>query len=279
MRYKHYSSRKLVVLASQYSRLEFKIDSRDVVLNGVQVSLGHAVGMWKGNPILADTDFRLTLDPVLRYQSLPMSTVKRIVIDPGHGGKDPGTHGRVLKNEEKDLVLLLAKRLRTELLRRGYEVYLTRDGDQALTLDERPATAGRLRADLFISLHANYVATTTVRGVESFRLCPKGAMSTYGNSVNGKSRTGNACDRRNMRLAYEIQKAMMAGTGAPDRGVKQASFAVLRDAPCPAALIEVGYMSHSAEERLLASSGYQAKIAASIANGVDQYRRAVGHQP
>jgi N-acetylmuramoyl-L-alanine amidase len=279
MRYSHHTSNKHVYLVSRYSRLVFKIDSRNTTLNGVEVSLGLPVRTWKGNPILSNADFQLLLDPILRYRSLPKSGVKRIVLDPGHGGKDPGTHGRALKQNEKDVVLALAKLLRSELTAKGYQVYLTRSTDKAVSLSDRPALAGRLQADLFISLHANYVETYSVSGVESFRLCPKGTTSTYGNNTNSKTRTGNSCDRRNTRLAYEIQKALTKATGAEDRGVKQASFAVLRDAPCPAALVEVGYMSNSREEKLLASTAYRTKLARGIAQGIAAYHRAIAHQP
>jgi N-acetylmuramoyl-L-alanine amidase len=243
------------------------------------VSLGLPVRKWKGNPILSNADFQLLLDPILRYRCLPRSGIKRIVIDPGHGGKDPGTHGKTLKKKEKDIVLALAKQLRSELVKLGYEVHLTRATDKAVSLSGRPAVAKRLQADLFISLHANYVETTSVAGIETFRLCPKGTTSTYGNNTNGKTRTGNACDRRNTRLAYEIQKALVDAANATDRGVKQAAFAVLRDAPCPAVLVEVGYMSNGREEKLLANATYRAKLAQGIAKGVAAYHRAAAHQP
>jgi N-acetylmuramoyl-L-alanine amidase len=279
MRYSHHTASKQVYLVSRYSRLLFKIDSRDSTLNNVSVALGLPVRTWKGNPILSDADFRLLLDPILRYRSLPQSTVKRIIIDPGHGGKDPGTHGKILKKKEKDIVLALAKQLYSELKQRGYEVHFTRATDKAVSLSGRPAVAERLQADLFVSLHANYVETSSVAGVECFRLCPKGTTSTYGNNTNGKTRTGNACDRRNTRLAYEIQKALVETSKATDRGVKQASFAVLRDACCPAVLVEVGYMSNAREEKLLASPAYRAKLARGIAEGIASYHRAVAHQP
>jgi N-acetylmuramoyl-L-alanine amidase len=251
MRYSHRTSSKQVYLVSRYSRLLFNIDSRDSTLNGVSVSLGLPVRKWKGNPILSNADFQLLLDPILRYRCLPRSGIKRIVIDPGHGGKDPGTHGKTLKKKEKDIVLALAKQLRSELVKLGYEVHLTRATDKAVSLSGRPAVAKRLQADLF----------------------------TYGNNTNGKTRTGNACDRRNTRLAYEIQKALVDAANATDRGVKQAAFAVLRDAPCPAVLVEVGYMSNGREEKLLANATYRAKLAQGIAKGVAAYHRAAAHQP
>jgi N-acetylmuramoyl-L-alanine amidase len=176
-------------------------------------------------------------------------------------------------------MLALAKQVQAELVRRGYEVAFTRNGDQTVDLSRRPALAEQWRADVFVSLHANYVGTSSVRGVETFRLTPKDTLSSYGENTNSITRPGNACDRRNARLAYEVQKALTGGTGAPDRGVRQANFQVLREASCPAILIETGFMSNSQEERLLGSAAYRAKIAGGIADGIDRYRQAVAHQP
>jgi len=279
MRFTHAPPSKAVSLQSRFSRLNFTLESRDSTLNGVAVHLGLPVRSWRGGAIISDTDFHLTLDPILRYQCLPRGQVRRVMLDPGHGGKDPGTRGNVLKQEEKTVMLALAKQLQAELVRRGYEVALTRDSDQTLDLSRRPALAAQWGADVFVSLHANYVGTASVRGVETFRLTPRGTLSSYGNNTNSATRPGNACDRRNARLAYEVQKALVGATGAPDRGVRQANFQVLREATCPAILVETGFMSNAQEERLLGSAAYRSKIANGIADGIDRYRQAVAHQP
>ena len=279
MRYSHRTSAKHVYLVSRYSRLVFNVDKRTTTLNGTAVHLGHPIRTWKGNPVISDADFRLLLDPILRQSSLPRSTVRSIVIDPGHGGKDPGTTGSKLKKREKDVVLQVARKLQAELTRKGYEVHLTRTGDTALTLAQRPAVAAKKRADVLVSLHANFVGTPSVRGVETFRLCPKGTPSSYGNRTNGSTRQGNACDRRNSRLAYEVQKSLLQAAEATDRGVKQAGFCVLRDTSCPAVLVELGFMSNAKDERLLNSASYQAKLAVGIAAGIERYRQAVAHRP
>ena len=279
MRFSRRAKSGRVHLTSRYSRLDFELDKRSTTLNGVAVDLGHAVREWKGKPAISDTDFRSVLDPILRYASLPRSTVSRVVIDPGHGGKDPGTTGSKLKKQEKEIVLQVARRLQAVLAAKGYAVSLTRTDDTELSLARRPAIAAARRADVFVSIHANFVAAPSVRGVESFRLCPQGTASTYGGTTNAVARTGNGNDCRNTRLAYEVQKGMVQATGAADRGVRQASFSVLREAACPAALVEIGFMSNPAEERLLGSAAYQAKIAAGIADGIDRYKQAVEHRP
>ncbi len=279
MRFSHTPPGKGVILQSRYSRLDFALESRESTLNSVGVHLGLPVRSWRGGAVISDIDFQLTLDPILRNQCLTQGSVRRVMIDPGHGGKDPGTRGDQLKQEEKAVMLALAKQLQAELVRRGYEVALTRNSDQTLDLSRRPALAAQWRADVFVSLHANYAGTASVRGIETFRLTPKGGLSSYGNNPNSVTRPGNACDRRNTRLAYEVQKALVAATGAPDRGVRQANFQVLREATCPAILVETGFMSNSQDERALGSAAYRTKIAGGIADGIDRYRQALANQP
>lgn len=279
MRFSHVPPSKSAYLTSRFSRLVFTLESRTSTLNGVAVYLGLPVRSWRGSPVISDTDFQLLLDPILRYQALPRGAVRRVMIDPGHGGKDPGTRGDALGQEEKTVVLALARQLQAELARRGYEVALTRSTDQTLPLAQRAALANRWGADVFISLHANYVGNSSVRGIEIFRLSPQGTMSTYGNTVNSVSRPGNACDRRNSRLAFEVQRALVQATDANCRGVRQANFQVLREVTSPAILVEAGFMSNRQEERLLGTAGYRARLARGIADGIDRYRQAVAHQP
>jgi N-acetylmuramoyl-L-alanine amidase len=279
MRFSHAPSSKGVTLQSRYSRLDFALESRESTLNSISVHLGLPVRAWRGGAVISDTDFQLTLDPILRRQCLTQGRVRRVMLDPGHGGKDPGTRGDKLRQEEKTVMLALAKQLQAELVRRGYEVALTRTADQTLDLVRRPALAAQWHADVFVSLHANYAGTASVRGIETFRLTPRGSVSSYGNSPNSVTRPGNACDRRNTRLAYEVQKALIGATGAPDRGVRQANFQVLREATCPAVLVEAGFMSNSQDERALGSAAYRTKIVGGIADGIDRYRQALAPQP
>ena len=264
---------KSVTLTSRYSTLEFKLPKREVSLNGVTVNLCHAVAEVKGLVLISEMDFRKVLDPVLRKWSLPRRRVNRIVLDPGHGGRDPGCRGKNVI--EKDLTLTVSKLVAAILRQHGFEVMLTRDTDRGRDLEERTALARKYRADVFISIHANAVGSSAVSGLETFVLAPEGAPSTYSNRINEKARPGNVFDKENMRLGYEIQRNGMRRTAADDRGVKHANFVVLRDSPCPAALVEIGFLTNRSEEFRLSTRAYQAKVALGIAEGVLAFRNAV----
>lgn len=262
-----------VKLTSRYSDLRFTIDRRDATLNGVRVYLSRAVDSWRQRPLVSEADFRLLIDPILRHQAMSKRPVKRIVIDPGHGGDDQGSAGKTQK--EKQLNLLVARRLYILLRQRGYTVYMTRNSDRTLPLETRVKQVRYARADLFVSIHSNAVATASVRGIETFLLTPEGTPSTYGTEDKSAADVGNTFDRENSRLAYEVQKELIRYTRAEDRGIKHANFVVLRDPPCPAVLVEMGFISHAAEEQKLASSRYQQCIAQGIADGIVAFDQAM----
>lgn len=270
---KCHPGQKEVRLTSKYSDLRFTIDRRECVLNNVKVHLSFAPCLWNKNPIISETDFRLLIDPVLRAKCLPKSTVRRIMIDPGHGGRDHGATGR--KYREKDITYRVSRALAEALRKQGYTVSMTRGGDSTLSLDHRPRLARSWRADLFISVHANYVATKSVSGTEIFLLTPKGTSSTYGGKPSRYSAPGNKFDKQNARAAYEVQKGMTATMKSRDRGIKHARFVVLRDAPCPAVLVEMGFLSNREEERLLGSSRYQQKIVEGLVQGIRRYHQSL----
>jgi len=268
---------KSVTLSSKYSRLRFTIGRRQSVLNGIKAHLSFAPALSRGEAMLSASDFGLLLDPVLRPNALPRKAVRRVMIDPGHGGKDRGTKGA--RFTEKEICLQIARRTADALSRRGYEVTLTRDRDRGLSLEERAALCRRSGADVFISIHANYVGTPSVRGIETFLVTPKGTASTYSTKASSSACSNNRFDKENARLAYEIQKNLVRMTGAEDRGIKHARFLVLRKTACPAVLVETGFMSNRAEEGLLASAAYQQRLAAGIAEGVARYEQSLLKKP
>jgi len=264
---------KDIRLTSKYSDLRFTVDRRECVLNNVKVNLSLAPRLWNKNAIISETDFRLLIDPILRPKCLPKSTLNRIMIDPGHGGRDHGATGRQYR--EKDITYQVSKALAEALRKQGYTVGMTRGGDSTVSLDRRTQLARSWRADLFISVHANYVATKSVIGTEVFLLTPKGTSSTYGGKPSRSSASGNTFDKQNARIAYEVQKGLVATKKSKDRGVKHARFVVLRDAPCPAVLAELGFLSNREEERLLGSSRHQQKIVEALVQSVGRYHRSL----
>lgn len=215
--------------------------------------------------------------------------VKRIVIDPGHGGKDPGAIG-CSGTHEKKIVLSISKKVAKILRDKGYEVILTRNSDEYLQLEERTAIANTNRADLFVSIHANAARSKQAHGIETYYL----SLATDENSVRVAARE-NATSSRKMSdlqlilqdlmttskvnestlLAGYVQESMITQVGeqfkVKDLGVKRAPFFVLIGAEMPCLLVETGFMSNPDEEKRLRSDTYQNHLAESIAAGVEKY--------
>ena len=216
--------------------------------------------------------------------------IRRIVLDPGHGGRDPGAIGPS-GLREKDVVLNIAKRLRKKLEKWGFEVFLTRERDMYLPLEERTAIANTKDADLFVSIHANASRKRGARGIETYILdfpTDEEAMELAAreNAISTKKLTDlqiilyslrlNAMVNESGRLAHDVQGSMCDNlnhgkSSHPDRGIKQAPFIVLMGARMPAILVEVSFISNRAEERRLRSRTYQDKIASAIAEGLNNY--------
>jgi N-acetylmuramoyl-L-alanine amidase len=262
-----------VVCQSKYSLMTFTVNDRRATINGVKVMLCRMVRRSGSHAMISEVDFRRTIDPLLRHHALSGHGVRTIVIDPGHGGADPGALGK--SSKEKEINLAVARIVAHNLRRRGYQVHLTRSSDVAVSLGARVKAAERLRPDLFVSLHVNAAATSSAQGVETFALTPVGASASHGGDIKTRATPGNLHDRENIRLAYEIQKQLLHYTKAEDRGVKRANFLVIRDAPCPAALVEMGFISHAGEESRLRSAAYHRLLAAGIIDGIIAYDNAL----
>jgi N-acetylmuramoyl-L-alanine amidase len=205
--------------------------------------------------------------------------LRTIVLDPGHGGPDQGTHAQS-GLAEKTLTLDLSKRLRALLAQKGYSVLLTRNDDRETSLDSRSAFARARKADLFVSLHFNSAAPATEpRGAETFCLTPSGAPST---STKGAALSaadfvsfhGNRFDNDNVVLAHCIQQSLVGRTGAVERGVKRARFEVLKDLTCPGVLVECGFLSNPSDVRLVSQSSHRDRLAAAILAGIETYKKA-----
>ncbi|MFO8082880.1 MAG: N-acetylmuramoyl-L-alanine amidase [Desulfobacterales bacterium] len=218
--------------------------------------------------------------------------VSRIVIDPGHGGKDYGAPGYIKGVHEKYIVLELAKKLSFMIQKElGCQVYLTRSDDRYLTLEERTAFANTKDADLFISLHTNASTNRDAFGIETYFL----NLATDEESIrvaameNATSRKNisdlqtilndlmqNAKINESARLAAFVQSSMSQHLNKnynmiKDKGVKQAPFYVLLGAQMPAVLVETSFISHPRECKRLMDPKYQDHICRSILDGIRQY--------
>jgi N-acetylmuramoyl-L-alanine amidase len=269
-----------VVYGSKWSKLEFEVDSRDQTINGLRVFFGDPVRRYRGRVWLSRIDAELLLTPMLRpgADQPRVPALRKIVLDPGHGGNDSGKTNDRLKIAEKDLTLDTSRRLKKLLEAQGYEVLLTRADDRYVDLPARPAFARRARADLFISLHYNSVAARAsgVTGVEVFTLTPQHQYSTADSAHDDDQGArialpGNAHDHWNTVLGASIGRELLDDLKVPDRGLKRARWKVLTLGPCPAVLVESGYLSNDAEARKIATPAYRQRIAQAIAEGVRAY--------
>lgn len=225
--------------------------------------------------------------------------VRTIVIDPGHGGGNAGAQGAG-GTLEKDVALSIARKLRAELVNaRGLQVFLTRDKDEDVELDSRTAIANNYKADLFVSIHANASRARGAKGSEVYFLSYQasddesrwmaqleGAAAPVSEAAPGTDLALILWDmaqaehlEESSALASRIQEELAVVTGSEGRGVKQAPFRVLVGAAMPAVLVEVAFISNPEEEKLLASDAYQAKIATSLARGIERFRRERAARP
>ena len=145
-------------------------------------------------------------------------------------------------------------------------------------LPERCQYAARVQADVFVSIHLNSAADPDSSGIETHILPPACHPITASATVGSRDRTaypGNSHDGANMALGYFLQKSLLKRTGAEDRGVRRSRFCVVKSAPCPAALVECGFVSNREEARKLLTAEYQDRIAQALAEGVLAYLDAV----
>ena len=173
---------------------------------------------------------------------------KRIVVDAGHGGKDPGARG-VSAASEKSITLAMALELQKRLKTRGALVTLTRSSDRFVELDARAATADQVKADLLISLHADSAERTSAAGVGVFI-----ARSSLGTS---------------QRAAQEILRSVKTA-GLQVRGVQKAGFRVLVGHRRPAVLVECGFLTNRDDAKRLNSPWYRGRLAAAIVTGIER---------
>jgi len=241
-----------------------------------------------------------TLDPALFNggRGLPLSRafglgVNTILLDPGHGGEDTGCIG-LGGTREKEIALDIARRLKRRLeARTSYDVLMTRDGDVTLPLAERIAIAHAKRADLFVSIHLNFVPNKPINIIETFYFGPgtdarslELARRENSGQGPGMSELREIIERmetqmrreESPRLAAAIQKSLFSNSrredpGVLDYGTKRGPFVVLNQAEVPAVLAEVSCLSNREEEARLGTPEHREDIAAYLETGILEYLR------
>lgn len=218
--------------------------------------------------------------------------VRRVVLDPGHGGHDPGAIGPG-GLREKDVTLDIAHRVAPILSRElGIVTMLTRDDDRYVALEERAARANAFHADLFVSVHCNAAEDSGHRGIQTFVLAraadeaalrlaarENAASAAAGHQVGAMlgDLQSESVSLQSMNFARLLQRATLSSLlesygDVPDGGVRSAAFFVLLGAQMPAALFEVSFISNPQEETRLATADYRQKLADGIANAIRAYR-------
>lgn len=224
-------------------------------------------------------------------ESFDARPVRRVVIDPGHGGKDPGAIGPG-PLREKDVVLRIARELAAELRRAGLEVHLTRERDSFHELQARTDAANRWQGDLFVSIHANASRRRTAAGVETYlldtrydRQTARVAARENGISVGQLSELQRILaslrlgynERFAVRFANTVHASLVRGLRArygaiQDLGVKRGPFLVLFQADMPAILVEAGFVTNRVEGGRLATAAFAREAARGLARGILSYR-------
>ncbi|MBY0399345.1 N-acetylmuramoyl-L-alanine amidase [Myxococcota bacterium] len=237
--------------------------------------------------------------PVLRDDPsgrLPagLRRVQTIVVDPGHGGSDPGATG-IGGLREKDVNLEIGRLLARRLEERGFDVVLTRDGDQTRSLEERTAIAESAGGDVFVSIHANASARSKARGIETYTLdrnherhsldvaarengIPAAKLDPLQRAL--ASLQVDEVGHHSERLAGLVHTNVIRGAQSrdrslPDLGVKKGPFYVLFMSSMSSLLVETGFVTNRADAALLRSAPYKRVLADRIAEGIDHYRKQV----
>jgi len=220
----------------------------------------------------------------LRVPFKPPFTIKTIVIDPGHGGKDPGAISPT-GLMEKEINLKVAKYLEDELRKRGFRVILTRSRDTFLTLEERVNVAKKYSADLFVSVHANSNRAKYVSGIEVYYLSPSHFNSNErsiklakidsvwpkGMTFSAKAILWDLLLTKNYAISVEFSQVLYStfkNLGFKVKVPRKGPYYVLKSAYVPSVLVEIGYLSNKYEEKVLRRTYYQKQIAESIALGI-----------
>ena len=255
-------------------KMTIKNGSDNLYINTVLFRLSYKVTQKNGHYLFSRIDLAKLIDPVLRPSYI--KTAKRfgtVIIDPGHGGTDPGSVNRYGK--EKDFNLRLAKILMKDLERKGFRVRMTRSSDVYPSLGQRVSFANRIPDAIFVSIHFNSFVNSTAKGIETYALSPRGSGTHNSRGVRNNFLEGNRRDSENIALATAVHAAVMKKTQAEDRGIKRDRFTVLAGLSMPAVLLEGGFLSNPAEAKKIASTSYLSIISQGIANGIVTYRNAL----
>ncbi len=259
--------------------MDFKVGGNDCLMNDVKFVFSHTIASVGDKVYVSRLDFEKLIDPVLRPTFIQTAgDFRTVILDPGHGGKDPGATNPF--GTEAAYNLSVANLVKSQLQAKGYKVVMTRESNIYLSLQERVTLANSIKENaIFISIHFNS-GGRSARGIETFTLSPPG-VSHYGSNFkasDSQTRAGNEHDSANIALATAVHgwTLRQLGKSTLDRGIKRARFSVLSGVSHPAILLEGGFMSHAFEARLIENPVYQKTLAAGVVFAIARYRAVVG---
>lgn len=253
--------------------IDFIIGSQEIFINNLKFHFSYPVVAKSGKTLISQIDWVKLIHPILRPSHINKGrTLKTVILDPGHGGYEPGTVNNY--GQEKTYTLSLARKMKTLLEKVGFNVVMTRPGDSYPSLQQRVTIANRYEDAIFISLHFNAGGAGRADGIETFSLSPPG-VAHYGRGLKSSDlqiRAGNAQDYMNIALATAVHGQAIRKLGARDRGIRRARFTVLTGIRHPAILFEGGFMSNSSEARKINDDRYLESMAHAIADGIIRYK-------
>ncbi len=293
---------KKLTLIKGDKELRLLVNSSTALLGNTASAMDKEAKFYRGSVVIPQSFVKKTLTSFFKEEPIKEKVIvtevsgpiKSVIIDAGHGGKDPGAVGRGgLK--EKDAVLDIAKRLETRLKRAGIAVILTRASDKFVSLSSRSliANTNAKQTDFFISIHANASRSRWVSGVEVFYLSEaidedlRASNAAKNHNLNikedfsGKDTAAILWDliyrddrKSSIELAELTSRILSRSLSQRNRGRKPARFYVLKGTNIPAILVEVGFISNRREEERLKSAFYRDKIAQAIFEGIIQYNHS-----
>lgn len=264
-----------IILKKGAGKLYFFNNSRIMEFNDTLIWLGEPVRTKWGRPRILKTEAEKTIIPLL-YPGRVLARKSRAVVllDPGHGGRDNGVVDPLHGQKEKDITLRLALKAAALLENELIVVRFTRSADDWMGLGERSALAADYNADLFVSIHLNGAVNSAASGIETHVMPPAGHPITAMPAPTIEDRLahpGNNHDAANIILGHALQSSLLKHTGGLDRGVRRSRFNVLRNAPCPAVLVECGFLTNPEEAEKFLDADSRNVIARAIAEGILTY--------
>lgn len=273
-------NRSGTIIKNAAIKLEFKVNSPECLINNIKFILSKPITAYRDVQLISTTDLDKVIDPILRpINGHGQNLFKTVIIDAGHGGKDPGAVNSL--GTEAGYNLIVAKKVEKLLLKNGFNVIMVRSDNTFLSLSQRVELANKYKSAIFISIHFNAEPSKTARGIETFTLSPQG-VAHYGRGVKNSDhqiQVGNHQDSQNIALGTAVHGSIVSRiynqTERYDRGIRRARYTLLTGIKHPSILIEGGFLSNKTEAKIIHSDKYQQTLAIGIAEGVKKYHFAM----